>query len=44
MLARENKPDLVRPWAIIIAKDPSHPHFEEEYTPAVSKAICPTEE
>ena len=44
MLARTNRADEHRPWAIIIIRPPERPHFVLVDMPANIMPICPTEE
>lgn len=44
MLASENRAEDLRPWAIIIVKEPIKPHDVFESMPASINPICPTDE
>lgn len=44
VLARKNRPEEVRPWAIIIEEAPEMPRGELVRVPAMSRPMWPTEE
>ena len=44
ILAAANIPDEQTPWASIIIRTPSNPHFVNLNLPAITSAMCTTEE
>lgn len=44
MFASANNPELINPWAIIIVIAPSHPHLFIDAIPAITNAMCLTDE
>lgn len=44
MLAIANRPEELRPWAIIMSRAPSHPQGAFDISPAMRIPICPTDE
>lgn len=44
MLARLNMQEEHKPWAIIMARAPCHPHEEHNIAPMITNAMWPTEE
>jgi len=43
-LAIQNIPEEEPPWAIIMTRAPSQPHFERVKIAAVRRPICPIDE
>lgn len=44
MLARKNRAEEVKPWAIIMVIAPETPRKELVIVPAMRRPMCPTEE